>query len=404
VIVLLVSLVGLAFFVARFRSETAPAIPESDRRPFLEWFSVGLLAILLAGIPFVVANLQIKLVFPFDRFTQPFALGTSLLLAAALELLPKLSWRALGTGALAALAIGMQIQNAFAFREDWRAQETYFWQLAWRAPALREGTVIVAEPAPFRFTDDDALTFAANWLYDPEYQQGDISYGQVFLSTRPDLLKKPSQPVEWRLLSTNFNSTTDSMVIVQFQPPSCLRMLDPRYDADLPLGPLSDGMTDSLAEMGYPLLRQGALAALPLSNMGQVISTPENPARPSEVIFGAEPSHQWCFYFEKADLARADGDWAEVARLGDDAFSAKYHPDNLSEYLPFIEAYVRLGRMKDARQLTMETARQMPILRPALCAVWQRGSASGSLSESDRILAGQIQTDLEYCPVENPNE
>jgi hypothetical protein len=54
--------------------------------------------------------------------------------------------------------------------------------------------------------------------------------------------------------------------------------------------------------------------------------------------------------------------------------------------------------------LTMETARQMPILRPALCAVWQRGSASGSLSESDRILAGQIQTDLEYCPVENPNE
>ncbi len=68
--------------------------------------------------------------------------------------------------------------------------------------------------------------------------------------------------------------------------------------------------------------------------------------------------------------------------------------------MPFIEAYARLGRMKESRQLTLETARQMPALAPALCAAWQRASASASLSESDLRLAAQIQADLDYCPMD----
>jgi hypothetical protein len=403
-VILLAALLGIDFFLARLHPATQTPTPESGKKPFLEWFAVGVLAILLAGIPFVVANLEVKLTFPFDRFTQPFALGTALILAAGLELLPKLSWRALGTGVLAAFAIGVQIQNAFAFREDWRAQETYFWELIWRAPALRAGTVIVSEDSPFRFTDDDALTFAINWLYAPDYEHGNLPYGQVFLFTRPGKLLTPGQPVEWHLLSADFISSTDSMLIVQFDTSSCLRVLHPVYDADLPLAPLSGKMADSLSRMGYPILRQGTWEALPLSNMDQVISNPEDPAHPPEVVFGKEPPHQWCYYFEKADLARAGGDWAEVARLGDEAFAVPFHPNNLSEYLPFIEAYTHLGRMKEAKKLTLDSAHQMPVLRPALCALWQRVSSSASLSESDRSLAGQVQSDLQYCPVENINE
>jgi hypothetical protein len=398
--ILVASLAGLAFFVARMRQETEAAVPESDRRPIWEWFGVGVLALLLAGVPFLAAGLQVKLTFPSDRFTQPFALGTALIIAAVLELLPRLSWRALSAAALTALAIGVQIQNGFAFREDWRAQENYFWQLAWRAPALQAGTVIVTEGDPFRFTDDDALTFGVNWLYAPNYAGGNLDYGQVFMTTRPGELLKPGQPVEWRLLSTDFISTTDSMLILQSEPNSCLRILHPLYDADLPLAPISDGVADSLAEMGYPLMRQGVRDALPLSNMSQIIYAPEKEARPPEVIFGAEPPHQWCYYFEKADLARAGSDWAAVARLGDEAFAVPFRPNNLSEYLPFIEAYARLGRMKEAKKLTLDTAHQMPVLAPALCSVWQRVEMVESLSESDRLQARQVQSDLHYCPVE----
>ncbi len=402
--ILLASCAGLGFFVARTRLETEAAVPDPDRGPVWEWFGSGVAAVLLAGIPFLAAGLQVKLTFPSDRFTQPFALGTALILAAALERLPRLSWRASLTGALAALAIGAQAQHAFAFREDWQAQKNYFWQMAWRAPALQAGTVIVSEGAPFRFTDDDALTFAVNWVYAPDYDGGNLAYGQVFFATRPGELLSPGQPVEWRLLSTDFVSTTDSMLIVQFEPNSCLRVLHPLYDAHLPLAPLSAATADALAGMGYPLIRPGAREALPLSKVSLVIAAPEDPARPPEAIFGTEPPHQWCYYFEKADLARANGDWSEVARLGDEAFAATFRPNNLSERLPFIEAYARLGRMKEAKKLTLETARQMPALAPALCAIWQRVEKVESLSEADRVQARQIQSDLQYCPMENANE
>lgn len=402
IFVLLGALVALAVYVARTRQEAEPAVPESERRPFGEWIGVGVAAVLLAGVPFFAAGLQVKLMFPTDRFTQPFALGVGILLAVALELIPKPDWRAFAAGALAALAIGAQIQFAFAFRQDWRAQEDFFWQLSWRAPALETGTVVVTETSPFRFTDDDALTFAVNWLYAPEYRAGNLPYAQVFLTTRPDLLETPA--VEWHLLSTDFSSTTDSMILVQFAPPSCLRILNPLYDADLPLAPLSNGTTDALAELGFPALKQSELAALPFSNVDQVIALPEIAARPPQVIFETEPAHTWCFYFESADLARAMGVWSEVARIGDDAFAAHFYPSNQSEYLPFIEAYARVGRVKDARKLTMETARQMPVLRSSLCALWQRVAASGALSESDQFLAEQIQSDLGVCPVKGVNE
>jgi hypothetical protein len=86
--------------------------------------------------------------------------------------------------------------------------------------------------------------------------------------------------------------------------------------------------------------------------------------------------------------------------LGDEAFAVPFRPNNLSEYLPFIEAYARLGRMKEAKKLTLDTAHQMPVLAPALCSVWQRVEMVESLSESDRLQARQVQSDLHYCPVE----
>ena len=108
-----------------------------------------------------------------------------------------------------------------------------------------------------------------------------------------------------------------------------------------------------------------------LSNLEQIIPIPANNVTlPS--VFGAEPAHTWCYYFEKADLARQTDNWAQVAEIGDQVFAIPYYPDDMSEYLPFVEAYARTGRWEDARDLTRKTADAMPILKPALCAIWQR--------------------------------
>jgi hypothetical protein len=116
-------------------------------------------------------------------------------------------------------------------------------------------------------------------------------------------------------------------------------------------------------------------------------------------LFGPEPPHNWCYYYEKADLARQMGDWTQVARFGDEAFAASFRPDDPSEYLPFIEAYARLNRWNDAKQLALSTADTMPILEPALCGLWQRVNLNSSLSAQERNFILNIENRLKYCPI-----
>jgi len=68
--------------------------------------------------------------------------------------------------------------------------------------------------------------------------------------------------------------------------------------------------------------------------------------------------------------------------------------------LPFIEAYTRLGRLEQAQALTMEIALPMPVLRPALCALWQQAAASLSPSYPDHRIVERVKTTLRYCPPE----
>ena len=97
-------------------------------------------------------------------------------------------------------------------------------------------------------------------------------------------------------------------------------------------------------------------------------------------MIGAEPQHGWCYFFEKADLARQLEDWAEVTRLGDQAQAAGFQPDTPGanspyEWLPFIEGLGRSGRWQEAADLTRQADVVDPAYRAMLCEVWVNGFA-----------------------------
>jgi hypothetical protein len=364
-----------------------------------QWFGLGLLSMLFAGIPFLVTDLPLRLTFPNSRFTLPFALGTSLLLVALFELLPLWNYKVLFASLLAALAVGAQFNYGYLWREDWQLQKSFFWQVSWRIPELQPGSILLSSDTPFDYSSDNSLTFPLNWIYAPDNHTTHIQYAYYFVSVRlgNELeVLKPGLPVHQNYLAATFDSTSDRVVAVHFAPPGCFRVLHPVYDRDLPLAPGTGEIADRWLESGVPILPRTAEKALTLSNLAQIIPNPTSEvALPS--IFGLEPTHTWCYYFEQADLARQADDWAGVAEIGDEVFAIPYHPDDLSEYLPFIEGYARTGRWKEARDLTRKTAEAMPILKPALCALWQRvGADSGT-----GIAPTQIETlkaELGYCP------
>jgi hypothetical protein len=220
-----------------------------------------------------------------------------------------------------------------------------------------------------------------NWTYAPDLHARQVPYKFFDLTLRlgtdyaglPELEK--DLPVEHNHRGTFFRTTTSHMLAVHYNPPGCLKLLGPG-DALLP------GLPGRLPD------------ALPVTQPGQVKGDGPNTARPP-VQLGPEPAHDWCYYYQKAGLARQQGDWAEVAALGDRAFEAGYTWHDPAELLPFVEGYARAGRSEQARSLSAQAGSQDD-LRPVLCAVW-KGIAENPAGMTQDAMAA-VQSELGCRP------
>ena len=319
-----------------------------------------LIALLAAGIPFWVTGLPVGLGFPNDRFTLPFLLGAALLMGFLVDLLPvKFGLRAGLTALLVAAAVGLQVQTGFSYRKDWNTQRNLFWQLSWRAPALKPGTAVVSTNLPLRYFSDNSLVAPLNWVYAPDNHTPAMDYMFYYASVRADraLKLEPGQTIYQGFLASDFTGSSDQLLMIDFQPPACLRVLDREYDAVNPLLP--------------PLMREAAKRSNPDVIVPETSSV--TPARsPDTDVFGPEPAHGWCYYFEKASLLADQGNWQAAAELGDQAFALGDYPNDPMERFVFIEAYARTGNLERARELSDDVLKITPLTQAPLDTLWER--------------------------------
>ena len=108
----------------------------------------------------------------------------------------------------------------------------------------------------------------------------------------------------------------------------------------------------------------------PYSDIQRIDTSIQTSTTPAQ-YFGSEPRRTWCYYYEKADLARQMGDWQQVAVLGDVAIEAGFAPKDDSEWLPFVEGYAAVGRCDDAREVFGKIQQFLPDtatdILPAVC-------------------------------------
>ena len=72
---------------------------------------------------------------------------------------------------------------------------------------------------------------------------------------------------------------------------------------------------------------------------------------PPVIVFGAEPEHNWCYFYQKAALARQRKAWDEIRLLGDETLAENLVPGDLIEWMPFLQAYAQLGDFKRLEEL-----------------------------------------------------
>jgi hypothetical protein len=118
----------------------------------------------------------------------------------------------------------------------------------------------------------------------------------------------------------------------------------------------------------------------PYSEIERVL-TNEAAHVPPAAVFGAEPQQDWCYYYEKADLARQRGQWDEVIDLGREAFEAGLAPKDNIEWMPFLQAYAQAAEAERLKELAPIVTSDPYIAQQACEIIGSMPSLSGEVSE-----------------------
>ncbi len=385
-----VSFALLTFYAFRSTFYSSPSNPplRSNRTFGFYLMFAGLIGILLGRLPSLAAGLPLTLQSNFDRFMISMTLGGCLFLAGLIELLFQKNVHAkmLVVCLVVALGIGQQFFNANLFRRDWTRQQEIYQQLAWRIPGLKPGTLILTDQIPdMPFETDLSFTAAINWIYAPDYTNGDLPYALLYTEARlgggtlPEL--KPDIHVTVPFRTVRFHGSTSAVLTIFVPQQGCLRVLDPA---------LGDVET-------YEKQSRFLLAAIPLSDPSRILINSTSPDLPEPPLESAS-ERAWCYYYEKAELGRQVHDWEGILMLGLEAENHGYEPEDVFEWLPFIEAYAHTGDLEKAINLSRNSFQKAARVRKGLCHVWERVQAEAQLGSAALSAARQMLGEFNCTP------
>ncbi|NOH02039.1 MAG: hypothetical protein HND47_08785 [Chloroflexi bacterium] len=329
---------------------------------------IGLVLWVLSGGSVWLVGIVPQFNFSMDRFMLPFMLGSSVLLACLVTLIKNPRAQMI----LVALLIGFAGSRHFrleeAYRGDWATQQEFFLQMTERIPGLTKGTIVLANDLPVTYFSDNSLTGPFNWIYSPP---GEMNVMLYFASIRvgktlPSV--EPGQPHELYYIGPTFRGNTSNILVINYEPPGCFRVIDPEVEAENRLLP--------------PAVRDVAR----YSNPGVILFQKQNQL--PGPFYGGEPEKDWCYYFEQADLARQKKDWESVVQLGKAAFALGDHPNDPLERFVYIEGYAHLGDWKKAVELSQASYKvSRNYVGPLLCRLWDRiGRETENTSERSAAL------------------
>lgn len=383
-LIVVLSAVFVILYMLRLKVENVGSSTEKEGRIRWEYQAVllGIYSLLIAGWPIWATNLKIDLFFPWDRFTLMMMLGACLL---AVGVVFRITRNRLANtiilGLLIGLSVGLHFQTGLDYMREWNFQKTFFWQLVWRAPGIQPGTALLTSKLPFQFTTDNSLTAPLNWTYAPENYSRQMPYGFLNIDARLGKTLRNLElntPIHQPYRATDFYGSTSKAILFYYSPEICLKIIDPEADRFWPYKP------------GY------VPEAIQLSDPSLIIPNPVSPAYPPEQIFGMEPLHDWCYYFEKAELARQQKKWGEVAANADKALklSQTFNKKNVSELITFIEGYAHTGKWEDAANLTFTADKNSDIIRDSLCATWRDLSIATTANQAKTEALSKINEEL----------
>lgn len=248
------------------------------------------------------------------------------------------------------IAISTQYLNGIEWANLWALQKQMWWQLSWRAPDLEAGTVLVIQmPDGRKFRENYEVWGPANLIYTPQKAETPILSAEVLT---PDIFVYASR-------EENSGAKTRDIIIRQdFDKLLVLSMPDSR-------GCLT--VNSKYLPIYGPNTPNEVIELIPFSEENQILAD-EKQKKPPAHIFGQEPEHEWCYYYQKASLASQMGDWNAINELYQKVSENELEPRDQVEWIPFLIGMYQSGDIDGSINLYKEKFKRMDRFEILTCS------------------------------------
>jgi hypothetical protein len=332
------------------KNEEQESIQRSDWRHEAIWLGLGLIIFGLLPVILVGRTVDFK---SFSRYALLPSAGVALLIVACLSYISKIWLRNIFISLLVISSALAHYANGLAKARETEAVRNFWWQVSWRIPQLEHGATLVTRYSVA--AEEDYFTWGpANLIYYPESMQAEYAQPTIYavLLTQETISKaeaRTRQEYSNRRSIVTYPNHRNLLVLTQPTSDSCVHIIDHNQ---MELSSVEDERVVALAPYSEP----------------EQILLEESFHTPPIIPFGSEPTHDWwCYYYQKASYARQLGDWAEVARLGDEALTSGrgLSAKDPIEWMPFLQAYAYLDNTSRIEEIASFVTSDMNVAQQA---------------------------------------
>jgi hypothetical protein len=292
------------------------------------WF--GFVSVIAGLVPIILVNRSVDFIF-YSRYTLAASYGAVILIVSIIYYLENSTLRRVLISVMVLVAALTHFANGQMAVQVTKAMRDFWWQVSWRVPQLERNTTLIANYAVGATEEDYFVWGPANLIYYPkgtrdEYVQPGVYAALLNQNTMLKTLLNEGQEYDNRRTIRTYKNYRKLLVLTQPTENSCVHVID--------------GQQPEYSYYENPLIRiMGSH-----SNLDFILA--EDPGiLPPQVVFGPEPEREWCFYYQKASLARQRNDWDEISLLASQVDSLDLEPKDLIEWMPFIQAYAIGGEV-----------------------------------------------------------
>lgn len=367
-----VSAVSAAILLVILKQAESPE--KSDEEEWkLEAFGLGFSSVIAGLIPIILVNRYVDFTF-YSRYTLVSSAGAAILLVSLVSSLKQTGLQKIMIAILVLIATLTHFANSQRAVQITGATRDFWWQVSWRIPQLDKNTTLVANYAIGATEEDYFVWGPANLIYYPDgtndqYLQPGVYAAILNQNTVNNTLLNEGQEYDSRRTIRTYKNYRRLLVLTQPTMNSCVHVIDGR-------------------EPEYSSFENASIRMIgPYSNFEHILAT-EPATTPPAIVFGSEPKHNWCYFYQKASLARQREAWDEIRALGEQVLSRNLMPGDSIEWMPFLQAYAQIGDVGRLQELS-PTVVSDPIVAQQACRIL--GALQGLTRQAVEVIESQ------YC-------